>query len=104
MSVEVVAGAPVAVLVHHASIATTETDSMKFVEYDQRAHRLETLANFAFWVQSVSSSLDASAQKTDPFRHREGPPEPQDHDTETRAGSTPKTTCALSAINRLTCQ
>lgn len=25
---------------------------MKFVEYDQRAHRLESLANFAFWVQS----------------------------------------------------
>jgi len=24
----------------------------KFVEYDQRAHKLETLANFAFWVQS----------------------------------------------------
>jgi hypothetical protein len=28
------------------------TDSVKFVEYDQRAHKLETLANFAFWVQS----------------------------------------------------
>lgn len=25
----------------------------KFVEYDQRAHRLETLASFAFWVQST---------------------------------------------------
>jgi len=25
----------------------------KFVEYDQRAHRLETLATFAFWVQNT---------------------------------------------------
>ena len=29
-------------------------DSMQFVEYDQRAHRLETLASFTFWVQSTS--------------------------------------------------
>jgi Arf-GAP/SH3 domain/ANK repeat/PH domain-containing protein len=26
---------------------------IKFVEYDQRAHKLETLASFAFWVQST---------------------------------------------------
>jgi Arf-GAP/SH3 domain/ANK repeat/PH domain-containing protein len=30
----------------------TIADNPKFVEYDQRAHKLETLANFAFWVQS----------------------------------------------------
>ena len=28
-----------------------------FVEYDQRAHRLNTLATFSFWVQSVQRSL-----------------------------------------------
>ncbi|EAT88563.2 hypothetical protein SNOG_03358 [Parastagonospora nodorum SN15] len=28
--------------------------SCSFVEYDQRAHKLETLANFAFWVQNLS--------------------------------------------------
>jgi Arf-GAP/SH3 domain/ANK repeat/PH domain-containing protein len=27
--------------------------SLQFVEYDQRAHRLETLATFAFWVQNT---------------------------------------------------
>jgi Arf-GAP/SH3 domain/ANK repeat/PH domain-containing protein len=27
--------------------------SCSFVEYDQRAHRLETLAGFTFWVQSM---------------------------------------------------
>tara|TARA_R110002003_G_scaffold97_12_gene7849 strand:- start:35380 stop:36906 length:1527 start_codon:yes stop_codon:yes gene_type:complete len=32
---------------------------MKFVEYDQRAHKLETLANFAFWVQSRFLTLPA---------------------------------------------
>jgi hypothetical protein len=26
---------------------------MQFVEYDPRAHKLETLANFAIWVQST---------------------------------------------------
>ncbi|KAF2134117.1 ARF GTPase-like protein activator [Dothidotthia symphoricarpi CBS 119687] len=28
--------------------------SCSFVEYDQRAHKLDTLANFAFWVQNTS--------------------------------------------------
>jgi hypothetical protein len=55
MKVEVGAGAPAAVFVYMLSSLSTATDSMKFVEYDQRAHRLETLANFAFWVQSMSS-------------------------------------------------
>lgn len=27
-------------------------DSFQFVEYDQRAHRLNTLASFTFWVSS----------------------------------------------------
>ncbi|KAF9692344.1 hypothetical protein EKO04_009472 [Ascochyta lentis] len=31
--------------------------SCSFVEYDQRAHRLETLANFAFWVQNTAKVL-----------------------------------------------
>lgn len=34
-------------------LSRTITNKMKFVEYDQRAHKLETLASFAFWVQSV---------------------------------------------------
>ena len=46
-------GAPAAVFVYIIYSTPTKTNSMKFVEYDQRAHRLETLANFAFWVQSM---------------------------------------------------
>lgn len=34
----------------------TPADSCKFVEYDPRAHRLETLASFTVWVQSASPS------------------------------------------------
>ncbi|KAH7073051.1 ARF GTPase-like protein activator [Paraphoma chrysanthemicola] len=30
-----------------------------FVEYDQRAHKLETLANFAFWVQNTARQLQS---------------------------------------------
>lgn len=30
-------------------------DKVKFVEYDQRAHKLETLASFAIWVHSMQS-------------------------------------------------
>jgi Arf-GAP/SH3 domain/ANK repeat/PH domain-containing protein len=37
---------------------------MKFVEYDQRAHKLETLANFAFWVQSRSDIREVGHQLT----------------------------------------
>lgn len=36
----------------------------KFVEYDQRAHKLETLANFAFWVQSKLDSLQNGQRLT----------------------------------------
>jgi hypothetical protein len=32
-------------------------NSVKFVEYDQRAHRLNTLASFSFWVSSKSSNI-----------------------------------------------
>jgi len=35
--------------------------SCSFVEYDQRAHRLETLANFTFWVQNSVRSLQSPA-------------------------------------------
>lgn len=97
-------GAPVAVFVNSPSSATALTNSMKFVEYDQRAHRLETLANFAFWVQSKVPVVVALILKTDLSRHREGPPKPQDYNAETRAGPTSKTTRALGAINRLSCQ
>ncbi|KAF2015922.1 ARF GTPase-like protein activator [Aaosphaeria arxii CBS 175.79] len=33
--------------------------SCSFVEYDQRAHRLETLANFSFWVQNSQRALQS---------------------------------------------
>lgn len=33
--------------------------SCSFVEYDQRAHRLETLASFAFWVQNTQRVLQS---------------------------------------------
>jgi Arf-GAP/SH3 domain/ANK repeat/PH domain-containing protein len=39
---------------------------MKFVEYDQRAHKLETLANFTFWVQSESPAYGENLQLTVP--------------------------------------
>ena len=32
-------------------------NEVKFVEYDQRAHRLNTLASFSFWVASKVSLL-----------------------------------------------
>jgi hypothetical protein len=33
-------------------------DRAKFVEYDSRAHRLNTLASFSFWVSSNPSRSD----------------------------------------------
>jgi Arf-GAP/SH3 domain/ANK repeat/PH domain-containing protein len=39
-------------------------NNMKFVEYDQRAHKLETLANFAFWVQSRSDMREVGHRLT----------------------------------------
>jgi len=33
------------------------TDTAQFVEYDQRAHRLNTLVAFSFWVQSTFDTL-----------------------------------------------
>ncbi|KAH8731514.1 ARF GTPase-like protein activator [Phaeosphaeriaceae sp. PMI808] len=33
--------------------------SCSFVEYDQRAHKLSTLANFAFWVQNTARLLQS---------------------------------------------
>lgn len=35
-------------------------NTCSFVEYDQRAHRLATLATFSFWVQNTSKTLSAS--------------------------------------------
>lgn len=46
------AGAPAAVSVLPLNPSRAIADSLQFVEYDQRAHKLETLANFAVWVQS----------------------------------------------------
>ncbi|KAI9724386.1 MAG: hypothetical protein M1812_000454 [Candelaria pacifica] len=34
-------------------------NSCSFVEYDQRAHRLNTLASFAFWVQNTQRALNS---------------------------------------------
>jgi hypothetical protein len=55
-------------------------DSIQFVEYDQRAHRLETLANFAFWVQS-RFLLPQPVHSTDTIRHLEKRPESQHSDS-----------------------
>jgi Arf-GAP/SH3 domain/ANK repeat/PH domain-containing protein len=38
----------------HSLFPTIFTDKLKFVEYDQRAHKLQTLASFAFWVQNTT--------------------------------------------------
>lgn len=29
-----------------------KSNMLQFVEYDQRAHKLSTLAQFSFWIQS----------------------------------------------------
>ena len=42
--------------------SSATTDKMKFVEYDQRAHRLETLASFAFWVQSTRQAFHSKVR------------------------------------------
>ena len=97
-------GAPAAVFVYIVSPSPTPTDSMKFVEYDQRAHRLETLANFAFWVQSMSLVFAVRVQTTDLLRYSEGPPESQNRNTTTRTWYTSKTACAFSAIDRFASQ
>lgn len=34
----------------------------QFVQYDQRAHELQTLARFSFWVQSRSDKLSHCGQ------------------------------------------
>ena len=43
-----------------------------FVEYDQRAHKLNTLASFSFWVQNSRTS--PSTQLLSPQRHMLGAP------------------------------
>jgi Arf-GAP/SH3 domain/ANK repeat/PH domain-containing protein len=51
-------------------------NNVKFVEYDQRAHRLETLANFSFWVQSrriLSHNIDAPLTRADTARQVQSP-------------------------------
>lgn len=40
--------------------------SCSFVEYNQRAHRLDTLATFSFWVQNTQRALSASAPPRSP--------------------------------------
>lgn len=51
----------------------TQLTVFKFVEYDQRAHRLETLASFAFWVQSkpFANTTETSIQLTSPDTSRQ---------------------------------
>lgn len=51
----------------------------QFVEYDQRAHRLHTLASFSFWVQSMQrpshqcKCLLTQEPDTSPFSHPSSP-------------------------------
>ncbi|KAK4992228.1 hypothetical protein LTR50_001207 [Elasticomyces elasticus] len=39
-------------------------NSCSFVEYNQRAHRLETLASFSFWVQNTQKSLNSPQSRS----------------------------------------
>lgn len=49
----VVDGGIRAVYVLEDDLKEVATDVIQFVEYDQRAHRLNTLVTFSFWVQSM---------------------------------------------------
>ena len=42
-------------------------NTCSFVEYDQRAHRLETLATFSFWVQNTQRLVNGSQAHASPF-------------------------------------
>ena len=50
-------------------------NSCCFAEYDQRAHKLQTLATFSFWVQNVSKSLNSpQVQAPSPYFELSVPP------------------------------
>lgn len=42
-------------------------NTCSFAEYDQRAHRLETLATFSFWVQNTQRLVNGSQALASPF-------------------------------------
>jgi Arf-GAP with SH3 domain, ANK repeat and PH domain-containing protein len=94
-------------------------NSCSFLEYDQRAHRLNTLASFSFWVQNVqrpiqqtplaspsvelsvpprlrvtsSYSYQSKISEGDPFGQQQDPPSPVDTAAE------PSANAALSSTN-----
>ena len=45
-----------------------------FAEYDQRAHKLQTLAGFSFWVQNTPQRMLASPQMPSPYFELNVPP------------------------------
>ncbi|TPX16989.1 uncharacterized protein E0L32_003551 [Thyridium curvatum] len=53
-------------------------NSCSFVEYDQRAHRLHTLASFSFWVTSMCSVMGGtpSGFDTNPYLSQPNSPQP----------------------------
>ncbi|KAL0257916.1 hypothetical protein SLS55_007084 [Diplodia seriata] len=49
-------------------------NSCSFVEYDSRAHRLDTLATFAFWVQNTQKPAPLSPKTPSPLLELSVPP------------------------------
>lgn len=49
-------------------------NSCSFVEYDPRAHRLDTLATFAFWVQNTQRAVPLSPKTPSPHLELSVPP------------------------------
>ncbi len=104
-------------------------NSCSFLEYDQRAHRLNTLASFSFWVQNMqrttqqtplaspavemsvpprlrvtsSHSFQSRVSEGDPFSYQQDPPSPIDSAAEPSAnGAVPSTQNA--ALVDVSCQ
>lgn len=55
LKIEEADGATVAAYVFLTKRNGALANTLKFVEYDPRAHRLITLASFSFWVSSMNS-------------------------------------------------
>ena len=49
-------------------------NACSFLEYDQRAHKLQTLANFSFWVQNMPKAFASPQLQAPPFFELNVPP------------------------------
>jgi hypothetical protein len=76
-------------------------DTLKFVEYDQRAHRLETLASFTFWVQSSYPALFPN-MPADQSRHGAPAAEPKVSLTTPGTRRPSPAARAVSTVDRVT--